>query len=184
MRSIYEKISEHYRGIEYQHLFFSVFILGVILFYRISAYFISGSIYADISAVGFLNFFMMSFPDDVFCAAFALGIILLIVSLPKSLRFMPIFLCDIFVCLFAAYHIFALQFLKIYETSFQLSFIGGEHFTGLRGMLNSAAAEITSGTVISFAAVILIVFATSLFLMVAEAKSSLDAKTKYFFVSV
>lgn len=184
MRKIIDKISEHYRGIEYQYLFFTLFVCGTVVFYRISAYFVAARLYQDFTAVSLFSFLVCSFSDDMFSAAFALGIILFAVSLPKSFRLFPVFFCNIFICFFAAYHIFALQFLKIYETSFQTSFIGGEHFTGIRGMLSSAAAEMTSGTVVAFAAVVLIVVLTSLVLMVAEVKSSLEPKTKYFFISV
>jgi arylsulfatase A-like enzyme len=64
----------------------------------------------------------------------------------------------------AAYTFFmaaAADFMGLYQTAFSKSFVGGEHFTGIKSMLMSAAAEFSAGSRILTAASIALIAAAS-----------------------
>ena len=143
-------------------LFFTsaVITAALYIYYRLSVYILIKSIYTDIR-LDYINYLYISFHYDCVTLLFSLLILIIILFITKRSLFARYIITSIFLLIQLFLILAAIEFFRVYETSFQLSFWGKESSSGLRELLYSAFAESSISFYFSFlifSAAIIIIF--------------------------
>jgi phosphoglycerol transferase MdoB-like AlkP superfamily enzyme len=134
------------------YLTLDVFVLAVLAFYRIGAHFLLLGISPDLVAGEKLrDYFAAALPSDLLSTAFIMAALAAGWLLSPVFRKMSALVSTLFVAAYAAFMILATDFLRVYQVAFGRNYVGSEHFTGVKSMLISAAAEISAASRISLA---------------------------------
>ena len=128
----------------YIFLIFILLFMFPVLLYRIEVYNLINIIYPEFSDLKFYDYLLISRNNDLQLAYKPIILIFLISFIPFILNKNKIIILGIMLCLYSVLYLIFAEFFSIYQTSFQINFIGKEHFTGITAMLSSAFAEISA----------------------------------------
>ncbi len=128
-------------------LILDLFVIAAIGFYRIRVHALLGGILPGlVSGEVYGGYFAAAFSTDTLAIALVLTILAGAWLLTPILKTPAAFISLIFVFACSSFMVCATDFLRVYQTAFRKSYIGGEHFTGINSMLLSAAAELSSAS--------------------------------------
>jgi len=144
------------------------------LWYRYNIYILIQSIYAELSKLSFWNYFLISAYYDSITVIILLLLLSLILILrkkfsgPVSWLISGIFISGVFI-----WFLSGIEFFRIYETTFQLSFLTEENTTGITELLGSLVSELPA---YYFAKILIMV---PLIILTATAFYKLSRKKSY-----
>ncbi|TFH42264.1 MAG: hypothetical protein E4G96_03800, partial [Chrysiogenales bacterium] len=120
-----------------------LFALFIHALYRIRAYRQIDSLYPEV-VPGFLDYCALSLHyDSITIAALLMALLIIIMAIGDAHRTACAIL-SLLQSIFVLFMLFALQFIRIYETTFQKSYAGREHFTDLGNIAGSALSEFSA----------------------------------------
>jgi len=167
------------KGLERDAPFFLAlyaFVLASLAVYRVRTLPLVASISPDLaSGEGLGSYLAVAASSDALAAALSLvalaslwiGSAALGRVLGRALAWLSAFAVAAYSFLLAA----AADFMRVYQTAFSKSFVGGEHFTGIESMLVSAAAEFSRSSRLVAAATVALLAASSVLTLRARATS-------------
>ncbi len=148
-------------------IFILLFIFPVFL-YRIEVYNLMYVIYPEFDNLKFYDYLIICRDNDLQFIYKPLIIIFLISFIPFIINKNKIIILGVLLCFYASIFLIFAEFFSIYQTSFQINFIGKEHFTGIAAMLSSAFAEISAIFYLKTVFVSSLIFAICFFLYKKE----------------
>ncbi|OHD33790.1 MAG: hypothetical protein A2004_08825 [Spirochaetes bacterium GWC1_61_12] len=149
--------------------FLALELLGAVslLLYRARAFRLAGGILPELAAGDWLaGYTALACLSDGLALASLLGLLLVAWLLSPLAGRLVSALALALSAVGIAFMLFAADFLRVYQTAFSRSFIGGEHFTGLKSILQSAGSELSTAS-----RLLLLAMLTSLALVAALAFS-------------
>jgi arylsulfatase A-like enzyme len=126
-------------------LVLDAFALVALAFYRIRAHFLLTGMSPDqVSGQGYSDYLMAALPSDLVAAGALLAALCAGWLLAPICKRAALLLSLLIVLASLALMAAAADFLRVYQVAFRRNFIGGEHFTGVKSMLLSAAMEVSA----------------------------------------
>ncbi|MBN2079621.1 MAG: sulfatase-like hydrolase/transferase [Spirochaetes bacterium] len=142
MSILLRKLAGRYDSILRLFLANGLFVLLVHALYRIRVYGLIDAIYPDILA-GFHEYFALTLHTDGMTILVTLLIFLSLIMILGRPGWIAYGILSIAQTLLSFFMLFSLQFFRVYETTFQTSYAGREHFTSLANVVDSARSEFT-----------------------------------------
>jgi hypothetical protein len=125
-------------------LIMDLIVAAALAFYRIRAYTLLGGISPDlVSGDGFGGYITTALSSDALSLALIATVIAGAWLLAPVIRTAAAVLSLLAVLSYSTFTVFMTDFLRVYQTAFGKSYVGGEHFTGLREMLLSVSVELS-----------------------------------------
>jgi arylsulfatase A-like enzyme len=139
------------------YLSLDVFVLLVLAWYRARAHSIMGGISPELlSGERLSGYLAAALSSDLLAMAAMLALLGLGWLLSPLCRRLALLLSLLLAAAYAILMISADDFLRVYQTAFRKDFVGGEHYTGVKSMLISAATEISPVSRLGLAAAALV----------------------------
>ena len=144
MNALWKRIQTRYNAIS--HLLLAHGLMAMLLygFYRLRIYRYIQALYPDVKFTGFADFVSLSLHYDSAALCFSLALVFIILFLTAGYRRIRYGIITAYSIVFIFFLLFAMEFFRVYETSFQKNYAGKEHFSGLGNVLDSALAELSA----------------------------------------
>ena len=150
MRSYTDNIKTGYFNI--LHLFFSysLIILFIHFLYRIRIYNLIETIYPELNQFSLGSLIYISLFYDSIAILISLLILLTLLIFVSNKRKSRYIVPSSFIVIQLLYLLFSINFFRLFETSFQKSYLGREHLSGIKNLFSSFFAEIGADVYIYF----------------------------------
>lgn len=149
-----------HRSSTYGFISLAVMVL-TLAYYRLYTFTIILEKYPELNNFSLFHYLSLSAGNDALLVALIviLVIVTTLLSPANHRRLSAVILVPV-----TLFHVFGVHFFLTYETAFQKSYIGSEHFTGMGDMASSLMAEVTPGLVLT---ALLVTLATAGMILVA-----------------
>ncbi|MCP4136133.1 MAG: sulfatase-like hydrolase/transferase [bacterium] len=145
-------------------VFFPCAVFSIILFlgYRYEIFRLINSIYKELNILGLSDYLGLTLYYDTI--ALLISLVILLVILTAANRFLKIkyILIVLFFMVQLLFLLSAVDFFRVYETTFQLSFWGDEFNTGFSNIFQSYLAEVSTGFYIKLISITPVILGTAL----------------------
>jgi hypothetical protein len=148
-RKYLQKLGGRYDSILLLLIATGAFVTLVHAFYRIRVYGLIEDIYPGILA-GFGEYLALTINADALAMLGALLFLFLLAMISGKPGWISCGILSILQTLYSFFMLFSLHFFRVYETTFQTSYAGKEHFTSLGNVVESARSEFTLDFYLAF----------------------------------
>lgn len=180
MNAIWTRIQTRYNAIS--HLLLAHGLIAAVLYglYRLRIYWYIQALYPDLKLRGLTDYLSLSLHYDSAALSFSLALLFLVLFVTAGSRRTRYVVLTVYSVLFIFFLLFAMEFFRVYETSFQKNFAGREHFSGLGNVLNSAIAEFSAEFSILFFLLSALIIAMNIALYRWEKKTDLQEIIEFY----